>query len=128
MEKNVSTRRWFLQKGLTLLAIAPTIPTFLDQTVMALNNPLDTSLTQQPTGKDGKILVVIQLSGGNDGLSTVIPYGDDVYYRAPTRISHPADKILKINNYIGLNPNLTSLKEMYDNGDLAVVQGVGYPN
>ena len=128
MEKNVSTRRVFLQKGLTLLAVAPTIPTFLDQTVMALNNPLDSKLTQQPTGKDGKILVVIQLSGGNDGLSTVIPYGDDVYYNARQRISHPAKDILKINNYLGLHPNLTSLKDMYDNGDLAIVQGVGYPN
>src|ERR1700677_1887899 len=128
MEKNVSTRRWFLQKGLTLLAVAPTIPTFLDQTVMALNNPLDDKLTQQTTGKDGKILVVIQLSGGNDGLSMVIPYGDDNYYRARTRISHPANQILKIDNYVGLHPNLTALKDLYDNGDLGIVQGVGYPN
>jgi uncharacterized protein (DUF1501 family) len=128
MEKNVSTRRVFLQKGLTLLAVAPTIPTFLDQTVMALSNPDDTKLTQQQTGKDGKILVVVQLGGGNDGLSTVIPYGDDVYYRARTRIGHAANTVLKINNYIGLHPNLTSLKEAYDSGDLAVVQGVGYPN
>ena len=82
MEKNVSTRRIFLQKGLTLLAVAPTIPTFLDQTVMALSDPYDTKLTQRVTGKDGKILVVVQLSGGNDGMSMVIPYGDDVYYQA----------------------------------------------
>src|SRR5271170_8277954 len=100
MQKTVSTRRVFLQKGLTLLAVAPTIPTFLDQTVMALNNPLDTKLTQQTSGKDGKILVVIQLSGGNDGLSTVIPYGDDIYYRARTAIAQPADKVLRINDYI----------------------------
>jgi uncharacterized protein (DUF1501 family) len=128
MQKVVSTRRVFLQKGLTLLAVAPTIPTFLDQTVMALNNPLDSSLTQQASGKDGKILVVIQLSGGNDGLSTVIPYGDDVYYQSRANISHPANQVLKIDNYIGLHPNLTSLKSMYDSGDLAIVQGVGYPN
>jgi uncharacterized protein (DUF1501 family) len=128
MQKTVSTRRVFLQKGLTLLAVAPTIPTFLDQTVMALNNPLDSSLTQQASGKDGKILVVVQLSGGNDGLSTVIPYGDDVYYRARANISHPANQVLKINDYLGLHPNLTSLKSMYDSGDLAIVQGVGYPN
>ena len=128
MQKVVSTRRVFLQKGLTLLAVAPTIPTFLDQTVMALNNPLDSKLTQQDSGKDGKILVVVQLSGGNDGLSTVIPYGDDVYYQARAAISHPADKILKIDDYLGLHPNLTSLKGMYDSGDLAIVQGVGYPN
>jgi uncharacterized protein (DUF1501 family) len=128
MQKVVSTRRVFLQKGLTLLAVAPTIPTFLDQTVMALNNPLDSSLTQQASGKDGKILVVVQLSGGNDGLSTVIPYGDDVYYQSRTNISHPANQVLKINDYIGLHPSLTSLKSMYDGGDLAIVQGVGYPN
>ncbi|MGD0463602.1 MAG: DUF1501 domain-containing protein [Tepidisphaeraceae bacterium] len=128
MEKYVSTRRVFLQKGLTILAVAPTIPTFLDQTVMALNNPLDSNRIQQPTGKDGKILVVVQLSGGNDGLSTVIPYGDDVYYRARGNISHPASQVLKIDNYVGLHPNLTALKSLYDNGDLAIVQGVGYPN
>ena len=128
MEKVVSTRRVFLQKGLTLLAVAPTIPTFLDQTVMALNNPLDSKLTQQTSGKDGKILVVIQLSGGNDGLSTVIPYADDIYYQSRGVIAHPADKVLKIDGYVGLHPNLTSLKSLYDSGDLAIVQGVGYPN
>ena len=73
MNKIVSTRRVFLQKGLTLLAVAPTIPTFLDQTVMALNDAQDVKRTQQPTGKDGKILVVVQLGGGNDGLNTVVP-------------------------------------------------------
>jgi uncharacterized protein (DUF1501 family) len=128
MEKYVSTRRVFLQKGLTILAVAPTIPTFLDQTVMALNNPLDSQSIQAPTGKDGKIMVVVQLSGGNDGLSMVIPYGDDVYYRGRGNISHPASQVLKIDNYIGLHPSLTALKSLYDSGDMAIVQGVGYPN
>ncbi len=128
MQKNVSTRRVFLQKGLTLLAVAPTIPTFLDQTVMALANPGDSSRTQQPSGKDGKILVVVQLGGGNDGLSTVIPYGDDVYYQARSNISHPADQILKINDYVGLHPDLAPIKALFDAGDMAIVQGVGYPN
>ena len=71
MNKIISTRRVFLQRGLTLLAASPTIPAFLDQTVMALAKPSMMSLTQQPSGKDGKILVVVQLAGGNDGLSTV---------------------------------------------------------
>jgi uncharacterized protein (DUF1501 family) len=128
MEQNLSTRRVFLQRGLTLLAVSSTIPTFLDQTVMALADPFGTTQIQQPSGADGKILVVVQLGGGNDGLSTVIPYGDDVYYRARERISHPADSILKINDYLGLHPSLTALKGLYDNGDLAIVQGVGYPN
>jgi uncharacterized protein (DUF1501 family) len=128
MQSYLATRRVFLQKGLTLLAVAPTIPTFLDQTVMALTQPLDVKSTQQNSGKDGKILVVVQLSGGNDGLSTVIPYGDDKYYQARTAISHQPKDILKIDNYVGLHPNLTPLKAMFDAGDLAVVQGVGYPN
>jgi uncharacterized protein (DUF1501 family) len=128
MEQNLATRRIFLQRGLALLAAAPTIPTFLDQTVMALANPFDLSQTQQNSGADGKILVVVQLGGGNDGLSMVIPYGDDAYYRARTRISHPADSILKINDYLGLHPSLTQLKDIFDSGDMAIVQGVGYPN
>ncbi len=128
MLENVATRRVFLQRGLTLLAVAPTIPTFLDQTVLALNDPLDAKLIQGPSGKDGKILVVVQLSGGNDGLSMVIPYGDDNYYRLRSKISHPAAQVLKIDNYLGLHPNLTGLKSLYDSGDLAIVQGVGYPN
>src|SRR5271170_1869601 len=116
MQKTVSTRRVFLQKGLTLLAVAPTIPTFLDQTVMALNNPLDSSLTQQASGKDGKILVVVQLSGGNDGLSTVVPYGDDAYYKARGQLAHPANTVLKLNDYVGLNGKLTGLKDLLDQG------------
>jgi uncharacterized protein (DUF1501 family) len=128
MDQNLATRRIFLQRGLALLAAAPTIPTFLDQTVMALASPFDISQTQLPSGKDGKILVVVQLGGGNDGLSMVVPYGDDAYYNARTRISHPANTILKINDYLGLHPSLTGIKDLYDNGDLAIVQGVGYPN
>ncbi|MGA2230710.1 MAG: DUF1501 domain-containing protein [Tepidisphaeraceae bacterium] len=128
MQKHVSTRRVFLQKGLTLLAVAPTIPTFLDQTVLALAQPLDNSLVQQPSGADGKILVVVQFSGGNDGLSTVVPYADDAYYRARGQIAHPANTVLKINDYIGLNGKLTAFNDLLDQGKLAILQGVGYPN
>jgi uncharacterized protein (DUF1501 family) len=124
----LSTRRVFLQKGLTLLAVAPTIPAFLNETVMALNNPHDAGLTQRASGKDGKILVVVQLAGGNDGLSTIIPYGDDIYRRARPVIGHGPNDVLKIDHYLGLHPNLAPMKAMYDNGHLGIVQGVGYPN
>src|SRR5215213_11955923 len=79
MFHDTTTRRIFLQRGLTMLAVGATVPTFIDQTVMAMANPLDTPRTQRPSGKDGKILVVVQLSGGNDGLNTVIPYADGAY-------------------------------------------------
>jgi len=128
MNKYVSTRRVFLQNGLALLAVAPTIPTFLDQTMMALANPLDNPRVQKPSGKDGKILVVVQLSGGNDGLSTVVPYADDAYHRARPAIGLGDKEVLKVDNYIGLHPNLAPLKKMYDNGEMSIIQGVGYPN
>src|SRR5947209_19816373 len=108
----LTTRRIFLQKGMTLLATASTIPTFLDQTVMAVANPEDVHRTQQPTGTDGKILVVVQFSGGNDGLSTVIPYGDDHYYRSRQQIAHEASTVHKLNDYIGLHPNLGPVADM----------------
>lgn len=128
MDKHVSTRRIFLQRGLTILAAAPTVPAFLDHTVMALANPLDVKNTQQASGKDGKILVVVQLAGGNDGLSTVIPYADDAYHRARPAIGHDPKTVLKVTDYIGLHPNLTNFKSLYDDGQLGIVQGVGYPN
>ncbi len=128
MFENPTTRRIFLQKGLTMLAVGSTVPTFLDQTVMALADPLDVARTQKPSGKDGKILVIVQLSGGNDGLNTVVPYGDDAYHRARPQIAHDGKSVLKIDNYLGLHQNLKSLKELYDDGRMSIIQGVGYPN
>src|SRR2546429_759747 len=128
MLSHLTTRRLFLQKGMTLLAVTSTIPTFLDQTVLAVANPDDVHRTQKASGKDGKILVVVQLSGGNDGLNTVIPFGDDAYHRARPALGHAANDVLKIDNYLGLHPNLAPLKELYDDGRMGVVQGVGYPN
>src|SRR4051812_11690374 len=128
MFENPTTRRVFIQKGLTMLAVGATVPTFLDQTVMAIANPFDTPLTQQPSGKDGKILVIVQLAGGNDGLNTVIPYGDDAYHRARPALGHGPNDVLKIDNYLGLHPNLAPLKELYDDARMSIIQGVGYPN
>lgn len=128
MQDFVSTRRLFLQRGMALLAVTPTIPTFLDQTVIGLLQQNDGSRVQAPTGKDGKILVVVQLSGGNDGLNTVSPYADDVYRRARGNLAHAADRVHKLDNYLGLAPNLPYFKELYDQGRMSVINGVGYPN
>lgn len=128
MLDHLATRRVFLQKGMTLLAASATVPTFLDQTVLAVANPEDSSRTQQPTGRDGKILVVVQLSGGNDGLSTVIPYADDTYHRLRPTIGHDANTVHKLNDYVGLHPNLGPVADLIQKGRAAVIQGVGYPN
>ena len=128
MNHTFTTRRAFLQNGMAILAAAATVPAFLDQTVMALDAAHAGTGVAPPTGKDGKILVVVQLAGGNDGLSTIVPYADDAYQRARGGIAMAGNKVLKINDYVGLHPGLAPLKAMYDDGHLGIVQGVGYPN
>ncbi len=128
MFEDTTTRRIFLQRGLTMLAVGGTVPTFLDQSVLAMANPLDAPLTQQPTGKDGKILVVVQLAGGNDGLNTIIPYADDAYQKARRTLAMSGNDVLKVNDYVGLHPNLAPLKKIFDDGRMSIIHGVGYPN
>lgn len=78
--------------------------------------------------RDEKILVVIQLSGGNDGLNTVIPYADDDYYRNRFTLAIAKGQVSKIDDHIGLHPSLSGFSSMLDDQRLAIVQGVGYPN
>ena len=105
-----------------------TLPVFLEKTFFALDALAADAPTQVITGKDGTILVVLQMAGGNDGLNMVVPYADDAYHVARPRLRLSADQVLKIDNHIGLNPRLTGLKSLYDEGHAAIVQGVGYPN
>jgi uncharacterized protein (DUF1501 family) len=105
-----------------------TLPVFLEKTFFALDALAADTGTQTVTGKDGAILVVLQMAGGNDGLNTVIPYADDAYHVARPRLRLGADQLLKIDNHIALNPKLAGLKSLYDEGHVAIVQGVGYPN
>ncbi|GAC1401822.1 MAG: DUF1501 domain-containing protein [Candidatus Velthaea sp.] len=79
-----------------------------------------------PGGED-RVLVVINFAGGNDGLNTVVPHGMQQYYRYRPQIGIAPGDVLRINEQIGLNPVLAPIKEMYDQGKVAVVQGVGYP-
>jgi uncharacterized protein (DUF1501 family) len=75
---------------------------------------------------DDNILVVIQLTGGNDGLNTVVPYADDAYYKLRPSIGIK-EKLIKLNDQLALNPGLTGFKELFDAGQLAIVNGCGYP-
>ena len=77
---------------------------------------------------DERILVLVQLAGGNDGLNTVVPYADDAYHKARPGIGFENGAVLKIDDHIGLHPQMGGFKELYDAGELAIVQGVGYPN
>ena len=75
-----------------------------------------------------KNLVVIQLSGGNDGLNTVIPYGMDAYYQKRKTIAIKPNEIIKLNDLQGLNPAMSALKGIYDEGFMSIINSVGYPN
>ena len=75
-----------------------------------------------------KKLVVIQLSGGNDGLNTLIPYRNDLYYSNRQGISIPKNRLIDMNGELGLNENLSPLKALYDKGYLSIINNVGYPN
>ena len=110
-------RRDFL-KSTALISGAYMMPAFL--------KPLEAMAKSQLTGY--KNLVIIQLSGGNDGLNTIIPYGNDIYYQKRKTIAINKPEIITLNDMQGLNPNLSALKEIYDQGWMSIVNSVGYPN
>jgi len=126
--RTLHTRRNFLRTSMLGAAATWTLPIFLERTFASLDAMAADSAIQTVTGKDGPILVVLQLAGGNDGLNTVIPYADDIYHRARPSLGIAPDRVLKINDHVGLNPKLAGFKSLYDEGHLALVQGVGYPN
>ena len=108
-------RRKFIQTS-GLVSAAMLLPKFLKAQE---NNPT-------PTGD--KILVIIQLTGGNDGLNTVVPFENDLYYNSRPQISIAKSEILKLNDELGLHLNLPGFKELYDNGNLCLINNVGYPD
>ncbi len=75
-----------------------------------------------------KVVVILQLSGGNDGLNTVIPFRNDLYYKARPKLGIARDKALALTDEVGLNPALGGFKELFDDGSLAILNNVGYPN
>src|SRR5207244_4122246 len=75
-----------------------------------------------------KVLVVLQLSGGNDGLNTVIPIRNDVYYKSRPRLGIAKEQALQLTDEVGLHPALTGLKDLYSDGSLGILNSVGYPN
>jgi uncharacterized protein (DUF1501 family) len=113
------TRRQFLTRtlrGSSLVALGGVVPQFLARTARAAEPGKDT------------ILVVVEMTGGNDGLNTVIPYADDLYHKYRPTLRHTKHTVIRLNDSVGLHPGLQGLKPLWEKGRLAVVQGVGYPN
>lgn len=121
-----TTRREFVSGSLTLLSAAGTLPLFLGNTASVLAGPEPQQARKKNNSQ--RILVVVQLAGGNDGLNTVIPYERDAYYKARRQIAVAKKDVLKLVDGLGLHPSATGLKDLHDDGHMAIVQGVGYPN
>jgi uncharacterized protein (DUF1501 family) len=118
------TRRDFLRLGLggsTLLACGSTVPTFLATTA-------NTLAADPARAAKGRILVVVQLDGGNDGLNTVAPYADDDYRKHRPRLHLNARAVARIDDHIGFHPALSAFANLLTSRQLAVIQSVGYPN
>jgi uncharacterized protein (DUF1501 family) len=119
-----TSRREFMAGSFSFLSASATLPLFLGQTALALAG-------LEPDGKPAapeRILVVVQLAGGNDGLNTIIPLEMDDYHRARPRLAIKKNAALRLTDSFGVHPAATGLKALFDAGRMAVVHGVGYPN
>ncbi|MBI4445981.1 MAG: DUF1501 domain-containing protein [Acidobacteria bacterium] len=116
-------RREFLKK-FTLLSTTLSAPTFLVRGLRAAQQ----SGALQSASSSSRVLIVVELAGGCDGLNTVIPHGNLSYYAARPTIAIPSADVLKLNEVIGLHPSLQGVSELYAEGKVGIIQGVGYPN
>jgi uncharacterized protein (DUF1501 family) len=114
------TRRHFLGaslRGSSLIALAPTVPGFLARTARAA-----------APARDGRVLVVVQLDGGNDGINTVVPFADEGYARHRKALRLQMEDLVKVDDRVGLHPAMGKAGKLLESGRLAIVPGVGYPN
>ncbi|HWB09799.1 MAG TPA: DUF1501 domain-containing protein [Pirellulales bacterium] len=110
------TRRNLLKRS-SLLALAPTVPGFLAHLARAVE-----------AKADDRVLVVVQLDGGNDGINTVVPYRDEGYSKHRERLRLPAERLCKLDAAVALHPSMQAMSDLFQKQRLAIVQGVGYPN
>ncbi len=115
-------RREFLFRGIGVATVSAMVPRF----AVAGARFFEESLAP---GAGGRVLVVVELAGGNDGLNTIVPYTDPLYSGTFRKtIGVPADSVLDLDGKLGMNPVMSGLKSLWDAGRLAVVEGVSYPN
>jgi len=129
--RSAFTRREFLGASLAAVSTVWMTPSFIQRSAFAAAG----QQAGQPVGaKSGvledRVLVVVELAGGNDGLNTVVPYRDDAYYRKRPSIAIPANEVLRMpgDPQVALHPAMDAVAEMMEQGRASVVQGAGYPN
>lgn len=118
------TRRDFLREGATFIAVGVAAPAWLSALASA-----DDRLRQKGQRlPNDRVLVVVQLSGGNDGLNTVIPYTEAQYRRLRPTLAIPEEQVVALSEQIGLHPSFGKVKQLVEAGHFSIIQGVGYPN
>ena len=118
--KQFTSRRSFLKHAMSsasLVALAPAVPRFL----------MGASARAAEAGGE-TILVVVQLSGGNDGLNTLVPYADDAYLKGRPSLKIGKETVRKVDDHVGLHPSMGGMSKLLEAGQLGIVQGAGYPN
>jgi uncharacterized protein (DUF1501 family) len=118
------TRRQLIQWGALFGVAGATVPTYLWRARTARGS----SQGAPASASTDRTLVIIQMAGGNDGLNMVVPYTDSTYMSARPSLKLDPAAVLQLNSQLGLHPAMTSLKQVWDAGNLAVLEGVGYPN
>ena len=120
---NMIKRREILRRGMAGLGIAGIGASILKPS--AFTSVAEAAALAEA---NGKILVILELSGGNDGLNTVVPYGDDAYYRHRPEIGLPKNQLRILDDHFGLNPGMSGFEELFKDGKMAIVHGCGYEN
>ena len=117
------TRRQLLKSSLALIPSSAFLPAAFQRAAT------QSTLKSNPiTAISDRVLIVVQMAGGNDGLNTVIPFANGLYYDHRPNLAIPEDQVIPLNADVGLHPSLTEFKSLWDEGVLAIVEGVGYPN
>ncbi|GCF07642.1 DUF1501 domain-containing protein [Dictyobacter arantiisoli] len=121
------SRRAMIRDGMLVVSAGMVMPAVFSRGVASAR-----ALTQEGSRvaqvSNDHTLIVVQMAGGNDGLNTVVPYTDSTYHKLRPTIGLTEDKVLRLDDRLGLHPNLSALKGIWDKGELAIVEGVGYPH
>src|SRR5215831_18926856 len=121
------TRRAMIKDGLLVVSAGMIMPAIFSRGVASARaQALDGSHVAQSASD--RTLIVVQMAGGNDGLNTVVPFSDPLYLKVRPTLAVSESKVLQLDSRLGLHPNLQPLKKLWDQGHMAIVEGLGYPN
>ena len=121
------SRRAMIKDGMLVVSAGMMMPSVFSR-AMASSRVLAAEGSRQSMQASNRTLIVVQMAGGNDGLNTVVPYTDPLYRKLRPTIGIPENQVIQLDDRLGLHPNLGPLKQWWDQGHMAIIEGVGYDN